>query len=491
MNELISLSRMVTFCNSISSSLPDRNLKGKEGLFIEKLIQKSYETDEDAALELYNSNPNDVRYKMLKHRVKKKLYNNLVLVNYQKLKVKSHVQNEQECYLLLHHANLFLKQIDYKLAELNAKKVISIANEYDFTSFKIAALEILLTCNSELGSYKSFKKNKLELDKVMFSKAFESRAVSLFQSISIKLNKSVKSRREYLPQLEKDLKKLEVLWGRCKTFNAFSAYYMAHIWYYELVGNFSKIVELTVLCEKLVERGEVNNKRFDASYNKFVLVYAHLKAAKYEKGLFYAEKFLAEFNSNTPNWFAYLENYFLLALHSQNYELATVLIDKVFANSFYSKIISSAKERWLLYQAYLSIINGNLYLKKVSNPYFISLPEYSKDKQGFNVAILILQFFYFLQKKDIEALLYRIESLKKYIHTHLKDSFSLRSKLFLKLLILAVTEDFDPESIRKKGKKHFDKLTNTPTPGDAYAEIEIVPYEHLWQFILDVLESNH
>ncbi|WP_299823341.1 hypothetical protein [uncultured Pontibacter sp.] len=454
-------------------------------------MQRSYESDEEAALDLYNSNPNDVRYKMLKHRVKKKFYNNLFLINYQKLKIKSYVQSEQECHLLLHHANLFLKQSDYKLAEINARKIINIANEYDFTSFKIAALEILLFCSSESGAFKSFKKYKQELDELMLRKSYEREGVSLFQLIKIKLNKSVKSRREYLPQLEKDVAKLEMLWQKSKTFDSFNAYYKGYIWYNELIGNFSKIVELTVLSEKLLEAGEVCRQRFDASYNKYVLVYAHLKAAKYEKGLLYAEKYFNEFNQNSNNWFAYLENYHLLAVHSQKYELASILLDKVFSNSFYNKISPVAKERWQLYQAYLSIIDGNLYVKKVSNPYLISLPEYSKDKQGFNVAILILQFFYFLQKQDVEALLYRIESLKKYVHTHLKDSFSLRSKLFLKLLILAVTEDFEPESCRKKGLKHYEKLRDTPAPGDAYAEIEIVPYEHLWNLILTMLQKRY
>ena len=73
----------------------------------------------------------------------------------------------------------------------------------------------------------------------------------------------------------------------------------------------------------------------------------------------------------------------------------------------------------------------------------------------------------------------------------MKDAFSLRSKLFLKLLILAVTEDFDAESIKKKGKRHIEKLTDTPTPGDAFAEIEIVPYEHLWELILSMLQKRH
>ncbi|MFD2512524.1 hypothetical protein ACFSRY_01485 [Pontibacter locisalis] len=466
-------------------------MKGKEGNFVSKLLNRSYETDEQAALDLYGTNPNDVRYKMLKHRVKKKFYNNLFLLNYQKLKVKPYVKHEQECYMLLHNANLFLKQYDYKLAELNVKKVIAAAKEYDLINQEIAALEIILFCNSELGSLKDFQKHKQRLDELLRKKAFDREAVSLFQLIKIQLNKSVKSRREYLPQLKNDVKQLERLWRLSRTFDSFNSYYKAYIWYYELIGDFSKIVELTVLSENLVEKGEVLSSRFDANYNKYILVYSHLRALKYDKGLFYAERYLIDFNQNSINWFAYLENYFLLALHSQKYDLAKVLLDKVFNNNYYQRITPVAKERWQLYQAYLSIISGDKQFTKASNPYLISLPEQSKDKQGSNVAILILQFYFFLQKKDLEALIYRIESLKKYIHTHLKDAFSLRSKLFLKLLVLTVTEDFNPELCRKKGQKHYDKLLSTPPPGDAYSEIEIVPYEHLWMSILEILETHN
>ena len=53
--------------------------------------------------------------------------------------------------------------------------------------------------------------------------------------------------------------------------------------------------------------------------------------------------------------------------------------------------------------------------------------------------------------------------------------------------MLTVTEDYDEASCRIKGAKHYQKLIETPTPGDAYAEIEIVPYEHLWELILETL----
>ncbi|WP_439882277.1 hypothetical protein ACSX1A_03750 [Pontibacter sp. MBLB2868] len=491
MYELNALARLLKYCNSPSCSLPEMNMKGKEGMFVSKLIDNGFDSDEGAALDLYNASPNDVRYKMLKHRVKKKFYNSLFLLNYQKLKLKPYVQSEQECYLLLHHANLFLKQSDFKLAEINVKKVIAIASEYQLINLEIAALEIILFCNSELGALKSYKSNKQKLDELLKKKVIDREAVSLFQLIKIQLNKSVKSRREYLPQLQNDVLHLESLWQQSKTFDAFNAYYKVYLWYYELIGDFSKIVELTVLSEDLVKNGDVSILRFDASFNKYVLVYAHLRSSKHKMGLYYAEKYVQDFNKNSFNWFAFFENYFLLALHSKEYNLAEVLLDQVFRNSYYNRITPVAKERWQLYQAYLFIIKGDDLLKhKATNPYLISLPEHSKDKQGSNVAILILQFYYFLQKKDIEALIYRIESLKKYIHTHLKDAFSLRSKLFLKLLVLTVTEDFNPDVCRKRGQKNYEKLLATPPPGDAYSEIEIVPYEHLWQSILTVLETK-
>lgn len=222
-----------------------------------------------------------------------------------------------------------------------------------------------------------------------------------------------------------------------------------------------------------------------------MLVYAHLRARKLEQGLLYAEEYLKDFNERYINWFAYMENYFLLAIHSRKYKLAHLLISKVYDNSAYTKISNVAKERWGLYNAYLQLY----YTREVpvnagTNFFDITFsPEYSKDKQGFNVAILILQFILFLKKDNRELLLYKIESLKKYIETHLKDTFSLRSKTFLKLLILVVTEDFDAAACKARGSKLYTKLIETPPPGDAFAEIEIVPYEHLWELIISILEK--
>ena len=493
MEELYKIVKLVTKSTNLSLVLPIANGRlSKEDVFYEGIKNGKYESDEDAARSLYNSGPNDVRYKMLKHRLKKKLLNNLLFLDYNKVGSKSYFIKEQSCLLMLQQAYILRLNYEFDLVLSLVAKIVAIAEEYEYTNHQVAALELAVACYSEKGNLKQFNTALPALEQALFKRNIEFKATNIFQSVSVNLKKSVTARKRLLPKLPELIQTLEALWQEARTFVTFEAYYKTSISYYELVGSFDRIIEMTVNAGKWVEEGTVNSLRFESNYNKFVLVYAHLRNKDYANGLFYAEKYASDFKEGFLNWFAYMENYFLLALHSNQLPLSELLLHKVFSNNSFSRISNTAKERWSLYQMYYRVISlnsktaNNIYI----NPYSLSLPEYSKDKLGFNVAYLILQFIYFLQKEDSEALLYRIESLKKYILTHLKDTFSLRSKTFLKLLILTVTEDFNADVCRSKGQKLYQKLIETPTPGDAYAEIEIVPYEHLWEHILSILDNQ-
>ncbi|RAU83387.1 hypothetical protein [Pontibacter arcticus] len=492
MEELKSLARLIEFSKNYKTVLPhDLTAETKEGYFLENLRNDKYANDDEAANDLYQSDTNDIRYKMLKHRLKKKLYNNLVLINLQQIKLRFFSQKEIECYTSLQQAQVLLKLAEYKLAANLANKIITISNQFEFTNLLIACYELLLFCYAEQGDVKAFVKYKQLLSIELEKKRHEREAVNIYQFIKAKTKKSIKSRKEVLPTLPDAVDDLKRLWLLSGTFDAFNAYYKGSMIYHELEGDFSKILELTLLSEKWVSEGKINAERFESLYNKFILIYAHLRVKEYASGLIYANKFVSEFEAGTRNWFAYMENYFLLASHSKNYSMAESIVKDVTANPSYHKLAPASVERWLLYSAYLSLVTLNeTFAARMKEYLFVSLPEYSKDKQGFNVAILILQFVYFLQKGDSEALIYRIDGLKKYILFHLKDSFSQRSKLFIKLLILAVTENLNAKACRTKGQRLYLKLQETPTPGDAYAEIEIVPYEHLWEVILASLETK-
>ncbi len=449
-------------------------------------------SDKIAARELYNSSPNDFRYKMLKHRVKSKLYDLLLLYEYEDNEDNLVYRKEQHCQQILLKANILFRNQKFLLAAGLANKVVVISGQFSFTNQQILAYEIILASLAFTGKQSSYENQLAVYNDLLQKKFSERKAQSIYQSVRASIFKNIKSRKNTVESLKPKVYEVKKLWEMAGTYESFNSYYKLSMLYYELIGDFDKILQLTFYSENLLMNGSVNHYRFDSLYNKFILVYAHLRLKKYNSGLNYAKDFIRYFDEKSINWFSFQENFFLLAVHSKNYELAEVILFQVFNNSYIDKLSVSTKERWKIYQAYyLMLTQSYVNSSNLLNPFLLSLPEYSKDKQGFNVAILILQFIYYLQRKESEALLYRIESLKKYILAHLKENFSLRSKLFLKLLILIVTEDYDAESSRKKGKKLFQKLADTPIPGDAFAEIEIVPYEHLWEHILDTLQTHY
>lgn len=481
--QILRVTETVSSRNYLSAFL--QKSKSLECSFIVGILEGDFKSDGEAALKLYGTDQSDVRYKMLKHRVKKKLYNSLLTIEINNNNIV--FQKEVECMRLLSIAKLLLRQNEQQLSIGLCHKVTNIAQEYEFNDVLSSAYEIELAALTNQGSLKVFTDKRNQYLNQLKLVNLEKEAIGLNQLAKAHLRSTVKVRKTLLKELPSIIVRLKEIVAEANTFETFMSLYVTSILYYELIGDFAEIINITEDAVNNVNLGNINATRFDIKYNAYILIYAHLRTKKYSKGLVFANDFYGLFEQTTRNWFAFMENYFLLALHAKQYELASVLLHRVRSNTSFSIIKSDAKERWQLFTAYLFFIEPSSPVVEGFNyPKFItSITEYSKDKQGFNVAILILQFMYYLKKGDTEGLLYRIESLKKYILTHLKDTFSLRSKLFLKLLMLTVTEDYNAHSCRLKGAKHYQKLIETSPPGDAYAEIEIVPYEHLWELILE------
>lgn len=489
------LTKLIYVLNNISDKsniiIKSNKQHNLESELIKGISSQKFLTDKDAAFNLYGTDQSDVRYKMLKHRLKKKLLKKLLVADINENELA--LQKEQECLKLISLAKLLLKKLQYDIVLGLCNKIKSIATEYEFNEFSLIAYEMESVCHVNTGSFKQFEISKAKEDKYHKIITLEREANSLYQKTKVYLRSTVKNRKIFLQELPQILDRLKEIWYETRSIVSYNSYFKASILSYELKGEFGEIIKITEETNKLINNKEINYLRFDTKYNAYILVYAHLRNKSFEEGLKCAEKFSVYFDKSTPNWFSYMENYLLLSLHAKNYDLAAVVIDKVQNNNNFKEIPTDSKERWHLYYAYLHFFKPDLAQLEGFNyhKFISSLAGYSKDKQGFNVAILILQFMHFLKKNDAEALLYRIESLKKYSSTHLKDTNSLRSRLFLKLLMLSVTEDFDADVCRKKGEKNYQKLSETPTPGDAFAEIEIIPYEHLWEMVLGILDKRN
>jgi hypothetical protein len=118
------------------------------------------------------------------------------------------------------------------------------------------------------------------------------------------------------------------------------------------------------------------------------------------------------------------------------------------------------------------------------------LPDYSRDKRGLNVAILVAQVLHFLHEHDAEAVGLRVEGLRKYRLRHLRGAGYQRTRLFLRLLQLLADEQFEAKRCEQRGRPFLQQLAAIPYAEESFSEVELVPYPVLWSLILERLRTS-
>ncbi len=497
MNEIKKLVRIVTNRVRKNVSLVDvvnhDDDPNKEQLLFNNIQNGLYQTDDEAAEGMYGTNGADQRYRMLKSRLRYKLYNLLFFVDFNDSKGNIGFPYEQECHSYIFRAKVLFKEGEYELAEKHINKALTISREAEFTDLTLLGLKMLRIIYSELCRPNHLRKTIGRIKKYEELSKLEEEAFNIFYMKVMQLRKSVHSRKVHFDSTIKAVESLRNLWEQGKSYNLFDKYYRLKLWSNELSGNYEDILKVSDETDALLEKGQLNALRFDIRHSYYTRTYAYLRTKDYVSGLKTAKTGMEYISRTSRNWFSHMENYFLIALHSRNYPLAEDIIGQAMRNPHIDKIESFARERWELYKAYLYFMQPEKDVDEVLNfsNIYEKMPFYTQDKQGFMVAILILEFMDLLKKDRLDLALTKLPNTERYIYRYLNDNpESQREKLFLKLISIIVQSSFNPETAATRGEKYLNRLKMTPEPGDAFAVVEIVPYEQLWSTLLEMMANN-
>jgi tetratricopeptide (TPR) repeat protein len=191
-----------------------------------------------------------------------------------------------------------------------------------------------------------------------------------------------------------------------------------------------------------------------------------------------------------------MEQYFQLAMYTRNYEDASGIFKKAVNHPKFSSAATPERtQRWTIFKAYLNylaechLVETNSSFKEDFdiNTLFDQAKIYSKDKRGFNVAILILQILFFFENREFSRIIDQTEALKTYASRHLRNEEDLRSRTFIRMILQMEKNDFVLKGLPEAVGKHFKKLNESSARG-GMSELEIVPYEHLWERICSNLD---
>jgi hypothetical protein len=440
------------------------------------------------ANELYGSENKSSAYKMLKSRVKRKLYNQLFFLDIDANKfVNKRAGIELRCKKLLYFA-LILKQLEETaLAEKTLNKVIATAQEANLVDYEIEGLEQLRVLIAE-GKFnrKNLDECAERLERLYTIKDFINKANAMYFDVRFDIKLGVDTSHKFKLKLSNYIKDLESYWLASQASSVFYRYHQLKLMYYELEGDTERYIHYLKDTLELYHAGKLHHSFFSVNHNMFLLVYNYLKGKHYTEGLVMADPLKQQLQAGTNNWFAHLENYFLLGVHSENYLKAQQILEEALANKYLASLNPFAQERWLLYYKFFNYITGfklPIYTNK-------KLKHVTHDKKGFNVWSQILDFIYVIEKDQPELVEREIDRLRKFIAKYLTSEGDARTKLFLKLLQVIGREYQNTKVCKRKGNYILNKLKLAPVAGYAYAEIEIVPYEQLWQIILLKLENK-
>ncbi|WP_439882278.1 hypothetical protein ACSX1A_03755 [Pontibacter sp. MBLB2868] len=495
MDELERLVRLVKKYNTKSSPLinfqDDKNLDAR---LFDLLKSGKVSSDEQVAQLLYGNEKLSVNYRMLKSRVRKKLINHIHFLELPENKFSAINVVKSKCASMLFEAERLKTMSEPRMAGKILDQALSLAKKNEVNDYIVILLEQKQWVNQMLFDEKKYDQQAKELACYYELEAAERKASIIFQKLLIVVKTKFDQRSQMLSQFPNELHKLKLLWKKSKSSKIYFYYHFLNIQFQEQQGNYHLILDLISEAENLLNRKKVHPNWFNYRFNSYMRVYALLQTGQHEIGLKQSKEYIGYFETGSLNWFAFMENYLMLAVHSQKYDQFKSLYQTVVSTDSITRLPRAQQERWELNERYFSLLFhyrlGGAKRTSVLTTDYPSLTIPAKEKDGLNVGIIIIETIDMLSDASIDDYEAQVERLKKYIQKHLRGDKAVRARLFLRLLILVFREEFNLKSIKEKGDSMLLKLTRTPFPGDAFAEVEIIPYEHLWEIVLEVVEQR-
>lgn len=497
MDELTHLARIVTDRRLRALPLLDfgpKQANNKELALVQILVSKQVKSQKQIITSLYgvHDDASETAFRKLKSRVQQKLLNHLFFLDDSDPRHPVSRRHEQQCLSLYYQVSTLYAEGEYYNAERLGRKALRMAETMEFTHYAVLLGQLLRSIYADMQNPKQFAENGSKLDLNFERLRLEEKAGQIFWLVKSMMGQTVSARRSVLDTIDQHEQELAEISRQAGTFTTSLYHYRTLLVKLELIGDYTGIIATTSGMTERYAAGKLNKDRFDKRYNDYMSVYAHFRSGKSEEGLVLAQEFVKGFHYSSLNWMYFMELYVLMAIHARRYDQAWHLLASARDNVYFKKQRPLAQQRWDLYEVYMQFMQPEISQARIRNfnTFIQTVPDHSADKQGYNVAVLILQFLYYLRLQDTENLLIRLEGLRKYQQRHLREAGALRSQLFFKALAKTVKADFNAARSAQLAEPLIKKMKNVPPPGEAYSEIEIVPYEQLWEVTLEILRTR-
>ncbi len=456
------------------------------------IISKQVKNDDEASKTIYNSTKADKKYLMLKRNLVQKLSELVYLHNYEEVETDNymniHFQVEKE---LLIAEKLLLKNVYHNPTKIIAK-VEQTAEKYYFIDIQVSAARKFRS----VFSLKGFPKETAEYDeKVKRLTKFQNYytdARGMWEKLYSKTKYTSSVSEAVINDCTEALDKIGS-WLKFYDSPFMKLYfYKIGILLNHQKNNQNQILKyLKQISQLISDYPFINTKSLQLDINYYYARY-YRDTKQIEQAQKQIETCLEISDYRAFDKFLIQELSFDIQLKKGDYLQAGKIITEVLSVPQYQFLNNYDKAAWVIREAYIFFIYKALgkneeiallplFSKPKSLHYFLEKSKkWSKDKYGYNVALLIIRVLLYKinELEDVES---EGSNMLVYYHRYLKP-IQTRTSIFFYQLAKAILQSCTEDVLLNRQQKllnQFHELNES-----SYDSFEMIPYETFWELIM-------
>lgn len=468
------------------------------------IVEEKFKDDEQAMEALYEDDTDGNKraaYRKLKQRLEKRLHNTLFFIDANEARFKNTQKAYYYCYKQLSTVKILIGRGARKAAIPLAEKTLRKAMKFEIT-------QVVVELATDLRNHYAVNGKTMTLckkyDKIIEDYSRLRRAEQLAEKLYSYLMARATRKRSSDAELAKDASHYSRLLERkhqqlsIRTYRFSQLYFMVKILQYEIQGNQRLAIQACREAIQYFKDSEEANLQSFAFTFTFKLLQVQIQAERYEEAELTVDSceqlLIREERKTSTDWLQVQYCKVLIYFHTENYGEAYRVYEDTQKHELYDQQNPQARERWRIVDAYLHYLitihkvapdesweSQNFRLARFLN----ELPIFSKDKFGYNIDLITLNILFLLHRKTFSKIIDRMESWKSYTTRLSKKNRKSRGHYFLRMLLCLPKANFHPRAVERHAAEWEARLQRSSVD----KQLEIIPYEKLWEFIIESLEQ--
>lgn len=462
-------------------------MKGKVAELYQGLLNRAWEEDEAARQALFG---NDRHRSIYYANTKKELTRHLIdaIISSASNPENSEILRSYDyCYKKFAVVKMLLARGARLAAVGEAEKVFTKSIKYGLTEISLSMAQLLRKNYAEIDpNKKKFEKYKKEAERLKERFHAENLAEQLHSDLVFGFSKSKAFNKAVAEKGVEYIKRLKPYQKRHTSFRLHYTINNILVTISQLQSDHKNVIET---CQRaLVFFAAQPDTRRSAIFSfNFKMIPSYIQLQDFKLAKKTIEECLFRSTEGSHNWIITKQYEAMLGFYSDHYLLSYETVKTVKKKL---KTNHHFFEQWLIYEAYAEFLIGEELSQRTFrlSKFLNQIPTFSKDKRGMNINLLIIQSLFLLKRGKKGQIIDQAEALKQYTYRHLKLDHTFRSNCFIKMLLLLPACSFKRAGVERKSAALLERLQSNPLDlAQQDYELEVVPYEVLWERVLGML----